>query len=175
MKRQTGITLIELLAALAVIGVLAAIALPGWEHATTRARLVATQSHLYESLVGASRHAIITGNTVTICPSSTGTACEDGNWGAGWIVFSDFDHNRDRSRDEPVIQHHSPTQIKVSASSGRQRVVFQRNGTSPGSNATFTLCGVSRHSPARAVILANSGRVRQEPASPQATASCRSQ
>jgi type IV fimbrial biogenesis protein FimT len=60
--------------------------------------------------------------------------------------------------------------VRLRSSAGRTRVTFQGNGGNAGSNLTFTLCDGRGPAKARALVLSNSGRLRDAPADADAAA-----
>jgi len=89
--RQAGVTLLELLTALAVIAVLMAIAVPSFRSLTEANRVASEINALTNDLQIARATAIKEGLPVSICVSSNGTSCAAANtsWQSGWIVFAD--------------------------------------------------------------------------------------
>jgi type IV fimbrial biogenesis protein FimT len=58
-----------------------------------------------------------------------------------------------------AVQAAMPSGTRVITSMGRGELAFQPSGSAGGSNARFTICHAREHA-GRAVIVANSGRVR---------------
>ncbi len=94
MKKQTGFTLIELIIAVVIFGIMAAIAAPNYSSFIRSNR----QSSAYNNLVGtislARLEAVKSSRVVTMCISSNQNSCDgttEDEWNKGWIVFSDFD------------------------------------------------------------------------------------
>jgi type IV fimbrial biogenesis protein FimT len=175
--KQQGFTLIEALLAAAVIGILAMVALPTYEHYRAATLSGTVRAELVTRLMQASTTAAVRGEHVVLCPSGGKACIGSDDWSPGILAFVDRDGNRHFDPVDMLLYDAPPTPpgIQLRSTAGRQRIVFQPNGGSAGSNVTFTLC--DRRGPAKAmsVILANGGTWRQAPASPRAAATaCRS-
>lgn len=162
MRRHRGFTLIELVIALAVVGILAGIALPAIKNAGEAARSGAAKGELLASWLGGVSHAAVTGSEVVACPGDA-NGCRGGtDWSVGWIVFADIDGNGTRSANETLLKSVDPLPGKVHlrSTAGRTRVVFQPNGGNAGSNVTFTLCDGRGAGKASTIVLSNGGNLR---------------
>lgn len=163
MRAQAGLTLIELLVTVAVAGVLFGVAVPAFSGGLEAARASEARGALLGSLVMASNHAAIAGVRAVLCPSRDGLACDDTpDWSLGWIVFLDSNASREIEGGERVlrVQPALSGRVRLRTTVGRTRIVFQGNGGSVGSNATFTLCDGRGPAKARALIMANPGTLR---------------
>lgn len=88
--RARGFTLTELSIALAVLGLLLAVALPAWSHVRGAAQARAAEGALLESLLRAGGRAAITGRRAVLCASRDGEGCSgSSDWSRGWIAFHD--------------------------------------------------------------------------------------
>ena len=94
MKKQTGFTLIELIIAVVIFGIMAAIAAPNYSSFIRSNRTSAAYNTLVGTISLARLEAVKSSRVVTMCISSNQTTCEadtEKDWGKGWIVFSDID------------------------------------------------------------------------------------
>lgn len=132
-----GLTLVELLVTLSIMGILLAIAVPSYQDAVLGSKLSSYANSLVASAQIAKSEAIKRNSTVTLCASSSGTACTtSGDWGQGWIVIV----------GTTVLQRQQalPSGMRVSQSGGTSSLTFQPTGVGT-TQATFTVC---RYSPA---------------------------
>lgn len=89
-NRQAGVTLIELMTALGILGILAAIAVPSFREYTRNARVQAASNDLFTSLSLARSESLRRGQPVAVCSSIDGETCADSdNWATGFILFND--------------------------------------------------------------------------------------
>ena len=102
-----GITLVESMVVVAILGILAAIAVPSFKSTIESNRRNAYANQLLEDLALARSEAIKRGGRVTVCPSSDGTSCTASNsWAAGWIVFTDKNNNATVDGGDTVLRVH---------------------------------------------------------------------
>lgn len=158
-----GMTLIELIAVLAIVAVLLASALPAWQSLTARAQLTTAKNSLILGLQRARAEAASRGRDSVLCPSDDGLRChESSDWSKGWVLFVDLNRNGRFDPVEPLLLSQSldPERVSVRSTSGRRRITYRSLGESAGSNVTFVVCSRRRPEHAGQVIVANSGRVR---------------
>jgi type IV fimbrial biogenesis protein FimT len=81
-------------------------------------------------------------------------------WSYGWMLFAS--DNREREADEALLQAGNPLSAGVilHASNYRNRIMYQPDGSSGGSNCSFTFCDARNTAEPRVVCLSNSGRLR---------------
>lgn len=85
-----GFTLVELLVTLSVLAILLAVAVPSFQGTIASNQLTSRTNELVSALNLARSEAIRRGTRVTLCKSSSGTACSStGDWEQGWIAFVD--------------------------------------------------------------------------------------
>ena len=171
--RRNGYTLIDVLAALAVIGVLSSLVVPSVLASAARTRLADARTQLTAAVFMAQREALLRGHAVMLCPGPTG--CRgDARWHAGWRVVVDADDDRAQGPRDDVIGRQAAFApgIGLVSTAGRARLLFHPDAGNAGSNATFTLCEAHGRAPAQWLVLANDGRLRARPAPAAAGAAC---
>lgn len=100
---------------------------------------------------------------VIVCSSADARHCDAGDdWQHGWLVATDKDHDRqpDSGTQPLAVFDALPKGMRIIASRGRPLIVFHPDGSAAGSNAELTLCHRGDQRGGRAVVIANSGRVR---------------
>ncbi|THF62776.1 GspH/FimT family pseudopilin [Pseudothauera rhizosphaerae] len=161
-----GFSLIELLVALAVLAVIAAIGVPSWQGLMRDTRLTSTSNEIFTALFHARSEAIRRGRRATLCTSADGEWCATGvDWHAGWMLFEDGNDNGRRDAGETIV-------AVSGARSGRLRITGNdpvRNYVSyvpTGMTRTtsgalqmgrFTICHGGR---GRQIVISASGRPR---------------
>lgn len=164
LARHHGVTLLELLVALAVAGVLAALAIPAFTTLIQDNRRTVVLNELVSSLLLARSEAAKRGQAVSVCGSTAAgfPDCGGGeNWDAGWQVFVDPDADgnlaaaTDRLR---VFRVDYPVTIRITTVGPGHLSLrpFNQDGTS----ALVTVCDKRGAAQARGVILTGNGRAR---------------
>lgn len=156
-----GFTLPELLVSLSVISIIAFGALnvlPVWIHAN---RMVAEVNRFVVALQLARSEAVKQGRKLVLCPRSKQRACgRSADWKNGWLLFASDD--RERDKDETPILEAPPLAEFIEMRSGnhRKRIVYQPDGSSGGTNSSFTFCDRQGYAAPRVICLSNTGRPR---------------
>ena len=108
-KKQTGFSLLELMAAIAITMTLMAIAVPSFMVMTQNNRLVTQANDFVSSLNLARSEAVKRGGRITVCKSTDNASCAvAGGWHQGWIVFVDADNDATADAGEELIRAHGP-------------------------------------------------------------------
>jgi type IV fimbrial biogenesis protein FimT len=88
-----GFTLLELMVAIAVLGVLLGIGVPAFTEAIRNNRTVAVTNDLVSALNTARNEAIDRGLPISVCAANAArTNCagvDTDSWGNGWLIFTD--------------------------------------------------------------------------------------
>ncbi|MBN8430338.1 GspH/FimT family pseudopilin [Microbulbifer salipaludis] len=157
-----GLTLVELLITLSILGILLAIGLPSFQQQLESNRTRTAADSLLQAIKLTRNKAVVTNQRATLR--------KRGDWQSGWEIFHDrdFDGERDPGEDpiatgEPLtgvtIRANGPLANYVSfIGTGESR--FAGTASSGGFQAgSFTICPANGGSGYR-LVLARSGRVR---------------
>ena len=128
--RTTGFTLIELLVGIAVLAIVLAAAVPGFQVLVNGNRLAAAANEMVGSLQSARMEAIRRNRRVVVCASAdanAGTAATCADAGAnGWITFVDNDRNGAFGAGDTLLRN-SLVDDSIDVS-GAPAVVFRSDG-----------------------------------------------
>lgn len=83
-----GFSMVELLVTLVIGIILASIAVPQFGSFIKTQQSVSEINNLMDDIQFARSEALKEGQFVTVCVSSSGTACTSGAWNTGWLVCS---------------------------------------------------------------------------------------
>lgn len=161
-----GFTLIELSIAVALVGILFAVALPSWGHYFAEHGVRERADALADAFLLARSEAIRRGGRVAVCPRSADRCDPAAGWEQGWVVFADDNRNGVRDAGEPVVALENAAAEAVTIR-GNRPVTDYVSYSSTGQlrridgalqMGSFVVCrsGFS----GRKVVLASGGRVR---------------
>lgn len=130
-KTQRGFSLVELMVAIAVLGILSAIAIPSFNEVIMSTKLRSYANNLVASAHLARSEAIKSNAVVKLCASNNGTSCT-GNWQNGWIVIN---------KDNTVIERQQATSdgYLITEAGGTNTLNFQSTGIG-STQAALTIC-----------------------------------
>jgi type IV fimbrial biogenesis protein FimT len=160
-SEQAGLTLPELLVTLTIVLVIAIGMADFLPRFIQESRMVTAVNGFVSALYLARSEAIKHGRQVVLCPSRDKTTCGNSlDWPRGWLLFAS--DNREREPDEPLLQSGQlmGTGINMHSGNARKRIAYQPDGSSGGTNSSFTFCGRYNHAKPRVICLSNTGRPR---------------
>lgn len=166
-----GVTLIELMVTVAIVSILAAIAVPGFQSLANRGRAEALTNELVAALNLARSDAVKRGVNVTVCPSANAgaanpTCASAGGWEQGWLVFTDGNTRGTVDGTDVALRIKQANGGAASVAGGAnfgRFVTYRANGVSLGANGpagTFTICAGGSGGVQRQVIINTTGRIR---------------
>lgn len=160
-RRSLGLTLPELLVSLSVTSIMALAALnylPLWIHSS---RMTGEVNRFVATLQLARSEAVKQGRKLVLCPRTKQRVCgRAADWRNGWLLFASDD--REREADETPILEAPPLAgfIQMRSGNHRKRIVYQPDGSSGGTNSSFTFCDIRGLTEPRVICLSNTGRPR---------------
>jgi type IV fimbrial biogenesis protein FimT len=159
-RTESGITLIELLVALAVAMFLVSSGIPGFTTLIRNNRLVASANTVAGLLGEARSESVSQRRGISVCGSSTGTSC-DAAWGSGAVAFVDADGDGVIDTGDTVLrQVRNPLPSVTVALSGPTTVRYTSMGWLAANSAgTFRFCDDRGNTYARALLVSATGRV----------------
>lgn len=123
---MAGYTLVELMVTLAVVGILAAVAVPAMTSLIAGNRLAGASSELASSLQLARSEAIRRNAQVTICASNNGTTCAASTDWSSWIVTGRDNAAAAGAANDVILAHATPGAMRVTGPSAG--IVFRPSG-----------------------------------------------
>lgn len=164
MRQARGVTLFEILLALSVVSVLAAVSLPNFRSLAQSVSGEVTLRRLANAVQLGKSSAITQGTVITLCPLSGGPECGR-DWNAGLRIFSDVNGNRRADPQENTIRQigfpDSNGRIRFRAFQNKQYLQITSLGTTRNQNGNFTYCPASgERSFARQLIINRTARLR---------------
>jgi len=156
-RRERGVSLLEVMVVLAIAALLATIAMPSFARMRRAASLSAATNQLLYALNFARSAAILQSVPVTLCLSADGESCLDSAAaaGIGWLVF----YQAAGPAAAPLL-HSFRLPDDVNVHGTRAAVTFWPVARA-GTTSTFDLCVGGRPAPpGRAVVVSQTGRSR---------------
>lgn len=112
-KKQTGVTLLELMIVIAIVGIFAAIGIPSMTNMVNTSRLNAARGNLLTDLNLARTEAIKRNARVLVCSGDLANGCTNQKaWAAtGWLVCYDMD--KDGACDAATASNPNPFLVRA--------------------------------------------------------------
>jgi type IV fimbrial biogenesis protein FimT len=174
-RGSLGFTLIELMIALALAGVIVGLALPSARAFVRNDRLASASNDLLRSFQHARSEAIASQSDVVVCASENwampNPTCTYGAFN-GWIVFRDANSNAQVDSAEVILERHAPVDASLVLRVDREgiqaydRTGFARPPLGRSPTRMILICDdrgtgqIGGSSLARAVLIENTGRAR---------------
>jgi len=146
-----GVTLIELCFALAVVGILAGLAVPGMRTALRNAAIRSATFELLAGLQQARARAIVESRPAVLCLSDATGRCLGGGPATAWNVFIE---GREAA---PLAGGPLPRGLELHAT--RTRLTFSPDSLA-ASTGTLTICDRAGLARPRSLVLSQTGRIR---------------
>ncbi len=131
-RAGAGFTVIELMVVLAVAAILAALALPSFNAAIERNRIIAQTNDFIAATMLARTEAIRRNGAAGVCASNNNstpaTATCAGTWSNGWIVWVDADSDGVADAGEALRTGNFSASDTVSEATSVVAVVFNQRG-----------------------------------------------
>ncbi len=168
--RNAGFSLIEMLVALAIIGLMLALGLPmmGYYMDNTRADTTIWRLH---NMIQFGRNEAIKRNVVVIlCPSADQYHCSS-SWQNGMLLFVDRNGTHQVSNEQDILRIQDPIQVgqlRWQGFGAQHYIEFTPHGLGNQQNGTLVYCIQSDDmSQTRGIIINKSGRARFAPQTPR--------
>jgi len=163
--RSKGLTLVELVITLAIVGILTSLAVPAFSGIRAKNAMAASVNLFLTQLHLARSTAVTRERRITLCPASNRNECNNDHraWKNGYLIFQDDNKNRKRDPGEQIISYEEKANAAVkivSSSRFRNRISFLALGRAWFSNTTVRFCHAEYPELNRAIIVSNNGRVR---------------
>ena len=141
-SRMGGYTLIEMLIAATVVGIIAGFTVPVYFEFIQQQRVNTSEKVLVSLLRYAQSEAIKTNTPVSMCiADATGTSCDtdaSARWNQGSIVFTDPNSDQTiATADEILRTQPANSEITLIATAGAQAITFAPTGEATGIPANF--------------------------------------
>jgi type IV fimbrial biogenesis protein FimT len=153
-RYSRGLTLLELVLVMGIVGILITIAIPSYQYVTSSNRVAGEVNALVGDLMFARSEAIKEGQSVVVCAASAGStptapscAASGSTWQGGWIVFSDPNSNQTIDAGDTVrkIQPAFTGTDTFTASSSIYWISFNREGFASASSPLTATTLISLH------------------------------
>ena len=139
-KKQRGVTMVELLATTSIVATLATGAATGMSGFVQQQRLTNTSNDLLLAVKATRGHAVARRDIVTLAPR------DGADWASGWRIFIDNDADGRFDGDETVLQEFAPAPQGL-------RITPHFGVTYPGRYLSYGALGVLRRPGSEGLVL----------------------
>jgi len=159
---QSGLTIVEVLITLVIIGAVMSVGLPSMTSFVESAQVESDSNALFNSLQRARSESATRNSRVSLCKidQAAPTTCDNSQaWHSGWIVFEDSDTNGVRGAGEAIFSTSlgmRPNTIVTTADYGTTISFLPSGGVS--NNGSLNICVNGNVS--RSIIINATGRPR---------------
>ena len=169
LKEIFGFTLLELMITISILLISMSLAVPALGSFIYNQRLRSDSARLHMDLLFARTMAVNQGQQIVVCPVESTPAdkllrscSEEPIWEHGWLLFIDANNDRKYQASEHLLRvAMAMNGLTARSSIHRQNIHFFPDGSAVGSAATITICSLREKKSARALVISNSGRIRQ--------------
>jgi type IV fimbrial biogenesis protein FimT len=159
--KVNGFTLVEVLVAALILGVLMLVAVPGFSDLISNNRMVSEVYALRATLSHARSEALALRAPVVVCPTNDGLACADSvDWSIGYMAFPETDVDNVADPDEVMQWEDGQNSVAMLFDNANKKVRFGGQGNTLDFEGTFTFCDERGQEHARALILNPVGSLR---------------
>lgn len=141
-SRCLGVTLIEMLMAFVILGLLASLAVPAYRFLIQNQRAVTMSDQLSTAFAYARTEALKQASPVTVCSAadaSLNVCGNNGDWANGWIVFRDPNSDGIIANAGDRLRTHEAFAAGTNIVSALSRVTYAGSGFLDSAPGTFTL------------------------------------
>ncbi|MFQ3236061.1 MAG: type IV fimbrial biogenesis protein FimT [Paraglaciecola sp.] len=159
LSKQTGVTLVELMISVSIVGVLVTAVAPSMQNILIKNSITAQMNELSAVVQYTRSHAIDQQIDTVLCPSSDFATCSD-NWQHGKIVFVDSNADGMRNENEELLVAKSAVSEPSIVNGTASVLRFLANGAT-NTPAKIVFCSEAGDSTqARALLISLQGRVK---------------
>ena len=169
--KHSGFTLLEMMVAITIAGVLLGIGIPSFVSTIRANRLATITNEMIGALMFARSEAIKRNVPVAVCRSNNGSSCVTGDgkgWEVGWITYVDTDRNSALTVGESIIDVHEAMNASISAIGNNNlanQILYSSLGLMPARMGTINVkfFDDTTNSNIRTICVGSSGRARLMP------------
>ena len=161
-----AITFLELIIVVIIMAILTMIALPSYHRFMAKREYQTVLKETKAAIQRSKSQSRIYKTNTVICPSATGTSCQNNHWSSGFIIFQDRNKNRQVNTNETIFTHTELNlkygQLRWNGTLAIPSVSFNATDGLPiGSNGSFYYCQINTKDNFR-LILSKMGHDRLE-------------